>query len=71
MPNQAKTAASSFRFSPDDLSLMDDLGRQLTLPGVKPLSRTDVLRTALHRLAESVRGEKKSPGKAKRGIDTV
>lgn len=63
MPNQPKTVASSFRFSEDDLALMDDIGKRLALPGLKKVSRTDVLRTALHRLADSVQTLEKRPKK--------
>ena len=52
MPNQPKTPASSFRFSRTELNLMDELGKKLAVPGIGPLTRTGVLRVALHRLSE-------------------
>jgi hypothetical protein len=60
MPNKPKTPARSFRFTEPELDLMDRLGKRLAPPGLKPYTRTDVLRLALGRLAESVEGRKNS-----------
>jgi hypothetical protein len=53
MPNQPKTKANTFRFTPEELASIDSLRERLAPPGLHPLSRTDVLRIALRRLADT------------------
>jgi hypothetical protein len=57
---------STYRFSPEEKALMDRLGARLAPPGTAPMRRVDVIRHALHQLAEQVEGggaeaEKSSP----------
>lgn len=54
MPNKPKTATSSYRFGQGELATMDRLGIALAPRGLPPLTRTDVLRIALSRLAEQI-----------------
>jgi hypothetical protein len=64
MPNQPKTAASSFRFTPAELATMDRLAEHLRRAAdLHRFTRSDVLRLALHRLADSELGGKKNLGK--------
>lgn len=54
----------TFRFSPEELTTMDELSRALALPGAKPLARIDILRAGLHLLAGQKLGRKKTSEKS-------
>jgi hypothetical protein len=59
---------STYRFSTEEKALMDRLGARLAPPGTAPMRRVDVIRHALHRLAESLGPEpgRKNPEKSPR-----
>jgi hypothetical protein len=52
MPNQPKTPARSVRLSDEDWSLAADLAADLARESGLPANRADVLRIALHDLAD-------------------
>jgi hypothetical protein len=57
VPDQPKTPARSFRFSDEELALMDRLADHFTTHPERPYKRTDVLKIALNRLAEQELGK--------------
>jgi hypothetical protein len=61
MPNKPKTRATTFRFTPEELALMDRLGAALAPPGLPPFDRTAVLRMALAKLAAANPGAAEAP----------
>lgn len=52
MPNQPKTAVSTYRFDPSTIDLLDRLIPHLTVVQGGRWNRTEVLRLAVRRLAE-------------------
>lgn len=63
------TKGSHHRFTDEDLALMDAVAATLTEPGVKPPSRTEVLRLALRELAaRRLKTARKKSGKMVRDL---
>lgn len=66
MPDRPKTKASSYRFTPEEVQLMDHLADHLAaVRETDRYTRTDVLRLALRRLAETELDGRKNSGKTR------